>query len=429
MSIYKFELANYRAVKSAEITVDGITVLAGENGSGKSTLSRFLYIIVKVLSEYEALIDNNARKELLLILGRMERANLILRNVASSISFAELQDCLQTWQLNDFIEKLLEVIDKFGAKINKQLIASDDPEYLKARLITLFVLEKDTSLESVVGAIVKRLKESVIQIMEEAEQKKTHRSSETFEELISQISDNQDVGQVALGLQEDGVELLELGHFNPLLNLRRVIYYKTYELMDYLDKRSEFHNYLETPAMGKLSDEEKLVAKVLRDTLGGEVVLAEDDIMPIKQLHFKRKDGLDISLKQAATGLVSFSFLQRLLENGYFKEGTLLIIDEPEAHLHPKWIVEYARILVMIQKYLKVKIVLSTRNPDMLAAIDSIARREDVRDVTNFYFAEPDDSNTFKYNYKKLDSIEEILEKGNECEKDEELECHDSEDF
>lgn len=429
MSIYKFELANYRAVKSAEITVDGITVLAGENGSGKSTLSRFLYIIVKVLSEYEALIDNNARKELLLILGRMERANLILRNVASSISFAELQDCLQTWQLNDFIEKLLEVIDKFGAKINKQLIASDDPEYLKARLITLFVLEKDTSLESVVGAIVKRLKESVIQIMEEAEQKKTHRSSETFEELISQISDNQDVGQVALGLQEDGVELLELGHFNPLLNLRRVIYYKTYELMDYLDKRSEFHNYLETPAMGKLSDEEKLVAKVLRDTLGGEVVLAEDDIMPIKQLHFKRKDGLDISLKQAATGLVSFSFLQRLLENGYFKEGTLLIIDEPEAHLHPKWIVEYARILVMIQKYLKVKIVLSTHNPDMLAAIDSIARREDVRDVTNFYFAEPDDSNTFKYNYKKLDSIEEILEKGNECEKDEELECHDSEDF
>lgn len=413
MSIYKYVLANYRAVKSAEITVDGITVLAGENGSGKSTLSRFLYIIVKVLSEYETLIDNNARQELLLILGRMERANLILRNVASSISFAELQDCLQTWQLNDFIEKLLEVIDKFGVKINEELIASDDPEYLKARLITLFVLEKDTSLESVVGAIVQRLKDSVTQIKEEAEQKKTQRSSDTFEELISQISDNQDVGQVALGLQEDCVELLELGHFNPLLNLRRVIYYKTYELMDYLDKRSEFHNYLVTPAMGKLSDEEKLVAKVLRDTLGGEVVLTEDDIMPIKQLHFKRKDGLDISLKQAATGLVSFSFLQRLLENGYFKEGTLLIIDEPEAHLHPKWIVEYARILVMIQKYLKVKIVLSTHNPDMLAAIDSIARREDVSDVTNFYFAKPDESNTFKYNYKKLDSIEEIFDSFN----------------
>lgn len=413
MSIYKYELANYRAVKSAEITVDGITVLAGENGSGKSTLSRFLYIIVKVLSEYEALIDNNARQELLMILGRMERANLILRNVASSISFAELQDCLQTWQLNDFIEKLLEVIDKFGAKINEELIASDDSEYLKARLITLFVLEKDTSLESVVGSIVKRLKESVIQIKEEAELKKTQRSAETFEELGSQISDNQDVGQVALGLQEDGVELLDLDHFNPLLNLRQVIYYKTYELMDYLDKRSEFHNYLVTPAMGKLSDEEKLVAKVLRDTLGGEVVLAEDDIMPIKQLHFKRKDGLDISLKQAATGLVSFSFLQRLLENGYFKEGTLLIIDEPEAHLHPKWIVEYARILVMIQKYLKVKIVLSTHNPDMLAAIDSIARRENVRDVTNFYFAKPDESDVFKYNYKKLDSIEEIFDSFN----------------
>lgn len=413
MSIYKYVLANYRAVKSAEINVDGITVLTGENGSGKSTLSRFLYIIAKVLSEYETLIDNNARQELLLILGRMERANLILRNVASSISFAELQDCLQTWQLNDFIEKLLEVIDKFGTKINEELIASDAPEYLKARLITLFVLEKDTSLESVVGAIVQRLKESVIQIKEEAEQKKTQRTAETFEELISQVSDNQDVGHVLLGLHEDGVELLDVGHFNPLLNLNRVIYYKTYELMDYLDKRSEFHSYLETPAKGKLSDEEKLVAKVLRDTLGGEVVLAEDDIMPIKQLHFKRKDGLDISLKQAATGLVSFSFLQRLLENGYFKEGTLLIIDEPEAHLHPKWIVEYARILVMIQKYLKVKIVLSTHNPDMLAAIDSIARREDVVDTTNFYFAKPSEDHPYQYVYQKLDSVEEIFDSFN----------------
>lgn len=66
-----------------------------------------MYFLVKVLGSYEALIDENAKQKLLQILGRMERANLIIRNAAFGISFGELQEFLQAWQLNDFITKLL----------------------------------------------------------------------------------------------------------------------------------------------------------------------------------------------------------------------------------------------------------------------------------------------------------------------------------
>lgn len=415
MSIYTYKLSNYRAVKSADIKIDGITVLAGENGSGKSTLSRFLYYIVKVLSDYEVLIDHTAKQEFFDILFRMERASSLMRHDSLNVSYRELREYLQKGQVVDIAKKMQGIIEKFGVKVKEAIAVSSDPDFLKSRLSTLFRLEKEqlVDTDTLVNCIFSKLVSQVLEIESEVEKKKKERSIETFLDLSYRVSDNLDNGAVNLDFEEDGVGLLQKDHFNPTLNLNRVIYYKTYELMDYLDDSSDFHHYLEKPVEGKLTDAERLVAKVLRDVLGGEVVLSEDDIMPIKQLHFKRKDGLDISLRQAATGLVSFSFLQRLLENGYFREGTLLIIDEPEAHLHPKWIVEYARMLVMIHKHLKVKIVLSTHNPDMLAAIDSIARRENVNDVTNFYFAKPDADNAFMYNYQKLDTIEDIFDSFN----------------
>ena len=68
------------------------------------------------------------------------------------------------------------------------------------------------------------------------------------------------------------------------------------------------------------------------------------------ELHYHRTDGLDITLASTATGIKSFAYLQRLLENGYLNEESLLLIDEPEAHLHPQWIVEFARLLTAKKK-------------------------------------------------------------------------------
>ena len=73
-------------------------------------------------------------------------------------------------------------------------------------------------------------------------------------------------------------------------------------------------------------------------------------------LYYSRNDGLRIPLKQAATGITSFAYLLQLLNNGYLQKDTLLIIDEPEAHLHPQWIVEYAKLLFLLHKKLGMKI-------------------------------------------------------------------------
>ena len=44
-----------------------------------------------------------------------------------------------------------------------------------------------------------------------------------------------------------------------------------------------------------------------------------------------------IKMANGASGIKSLSILQKLLKNGWLNELTVLIIDEPENHLHPKW--------------------------------------------------------------------------------------------
>ena len=91
-----------------------------------------------------------------------------------------------------------------------------------------------------------------------------------------------------------------------------------------------------------------------------------------------------------------------LLKNGFMSGNTFLIIDEPEVHLHPQWVVEYARLIVLLNKYLGVKFLVASHNPDMVSAIKYISVKEQVSNVLNFYLAEPADSNEESYRYRNL---------------------------
>jgi len=98
-----------------------------------------------------------------------------------------------------------------------------------------------------------------------------------------------------------------------------------------------------------------------------------------------------------------------LLNNGTLNAGTLLILDEPEAHLHPQWIVEYGRFLVYLNQVIGVKLLVASHSPDMVSALKYITEKEGNLEKLNFYLAEQR-SGEYKYDYKHLGvEIEEIF--------------------
>ena len=83
--------------------------------------------------------------------------------------------------------------------------------------------------------------------------------------------------------------------------------------------------------------------------------------------------------------------------------------------MHPQWIVEYARMLVLIHKTLGTKLFLASHDPDFIAAIKAIAKREEVLEETNFYISSSEEQEcSYRYNFKWLGKdIETVFESFN----------------
>ena len=64
MSPIQISIKDYRAVKSAEIAMNGITLISGINSSGKSSISRLLYYAFKYANDYESMANSSAILEL-----------------------------------------------------------------------------------------------------------------------------------------------------------------------------------------------------------------------------------------------------------------------------------------------------------------------------------------------------------------------------
>jgi len=99
-----------------------------------------------------------------------------------------------------------------------------------------------------------------------------------------------------------------------------------------------------------------------------------------------------------------------LLKINLSNDKTLLILDEPEAHLHPQWIIEFGRLLTLIHKYIGAKIFVSTHSPDMVQALRYIPNKEKIGEKVNFYLAKADENKNGQFIYQDLNGeIDDIF--------------------
>ena len=101
---------------------------------------------------------------------------------------------------------------------------------------------------------------------------------------------------------------------------------------------------------------------------------------------FYKKEGVKnkLDMYQTANGIKMFGFLQILILNGAIKKGSFLIFDEPEIHLHPKWQLEYAKIIVYLVKE-GIKVLVNSHSPYMMEALELYSKNDNIN--TNFYLA------------------------------------------
>lgn len=422
----KVVVEDFRAVKSAEIILDGITVVSGENGCGKSTLSKLLYYAFKTVNEYERMV----RQELYV------SVDSILKRVSNL--FNDLNPWLKRYNeewmgvnlfpnkedyflvpLPNLLSICVQYLDPLYGfpKFDVEKYGMEDKEFMlaflvRARMILLSILKEyglnDDFSDASFDAIITALKEIISKQFLLAESKLESRNINMLDAVFSRSFNGQSViGK--FNLYEYGACITDRRQ-NRVLNLssiERVLYMDTPMAVG-IDNGfvhwRELNEILRSTAYSGLFGEELenlLSHEILHGSIGVDKNLTE-------RFEYTREDGLKVNLLDCATGIKSFAVLQLLIRNGFLNNKTLLVIDEPEAHLHPQWIVEYARLVVLLNKRLGVKFFIATHNPDMISAIKYISEKEEVSGELNFYLAIKDSDYSYKYKLLGTD-IDEIF--------------------
>jgi len=424
MSNYRYKIEQYHSIGKADIAINGITVLAGVNGAGKSTLARWLYYIVNIsyifetnrFEEYQQNLGNEirqyeaAKKEFAELNDRVDVLNKAKKSILD-IKYNGIETADEvlniyntaTKQFCEELKKALPIMSQNAfTRISNFLHLEKGDNESDDTVIERFMENKTNKGTSEKAAFLLALKSRPID-------KFFEKTRKTYHEIDRPNS---------VSFQEDGVEILTDNKIGSLLGLDDAIYIDTPMALSITDSSNHFWNELLFMLKNQdenidISREAKKMLKRITLITGGEVV-EKKDVFGQEELFYTRKsDNLTIKLENAATGIKTFAYIEQLLRKGYLTNRTILIIDEPEAHLHPQWIVEFARLLVLLNKEIGLKIMVASHDPDMVSAIRYVSEAEGTLDNTNFYLAEPD-NNTETYTYKHLGSdIESIFESFN----------------
>ena len=401
------ELKNIGMIKEATVKIDGLTVIAGENDTGKSTVGKVVFSLIKASSRYREDLEENKEKQ---IFSKIEQIYFKLRreiDFSNSLNFREL-----------FLPPIfMKDVDKKGIKAIQDRL---NFIYNSSEIVDKFDILNSTEidLENIIDIIYKEddiedMQRRAFQkvLISEFKGKITNLNSNSKSEIQVFDGKNPILNVTIKDNKITRFEVYDRLYFNDATFIESPISLQLSELID--NSKTYFEN-IEKPLNRQPNislhikdlNEKLKESSYNEDLLDLDIIFSDLDINTLNnnlsntmngniKYHKKTKDFIYISNSNSfysintATGIKSFGIIQMLLKSGYINKNSLLILDEPEVHLHPKWQLKYAEFIVKLVKN-NINILVTSHSPYMIQALIKYARDEEIVDNSNFYLAEKD---------------------------------------
>lgn len=396
----KFLIKNLAKIKEANIDIDGITVICGNNNTGKSTVGKALFAIF----ESTLNIYNRIREVIVLKIFNVVKKSLVY--MSHSPNYNKIID--------DFISDIYNLIDKVYSNdyndidllindfIKKNIV--DNQEFTTINGERIY--KSDSYIESIHDEIKKIITTQIDSIKKEL-------ISRYFDSLFNgQINNtyNSNTASLDLIIKEKTNKIIfnqnKCEEFNEKIIIGNNIYYIDNPfIIDKINNSSDEYTLIERKIINALKKDytnnmlENIIDSVQNKEILDKIENIFDDAVNGKISSIGGFYHLDkVRFENLSTGIKSFIIIRMLLENGSLKEKDLLVLDEPEIHLHPEWQLLYAETIVLLQKYLDLTITITTHSPYFLEAINGYSKQHKIHNRVNFYFAETDDNNNVTIN-------------------------------
>ena len=376
----KLEIRNLAKIESADIELDGITMIAGPNDSGKSTCGKVLCTVANAFSQ----LEKNGRE---IRVGRIRDIIWGNYNLPPWLSYYDRF----TKSVNAYLDGEISAQD-FGNLLSKsQTQASrinlgpvDNHDLLEKLEAVRLLDEHAVQCEAIVRSFNSAFNGQYLPL----HKVKTTGKTDTRVSLLR--GDN---GRIDIHLREmssefksnftlscnswllDNPDLLSyMGQHDPLLARNQF----EWSLVSSLNE-SRRKATLE-PVSGALDAalQKRKMAEVrtyLDSADIGELAFDKEMGFVLRRKNLKAP----IRIANVSMGGKSIAMLKILLESNLLHEGDFLVLDEPEIHLHPQWQILYARAIANLNRVLGVNVLLTTHSPDFIQAMRLFSIQSNVK--------------------------------------------------
>lgn len=450
----QINLQNVGIVKDSTITIDGLTVITGKNNSGKTTVGKTLYALLDAVSNIQQKATNDKFIYIQRQIEKVESTLEVLRYLRTPIFedkldiFAEYPT-LKALLARDYRHDLPQnEIEQFAHTLADELMTFDISLFEESKELNeyqryLRIRTKDKESASL-ASMFNNQREQAISILKKlfADIEKDPELIAYARESINQTLRLEFANQIQPVSAPDSISKIELldddsVYFSFSVANNNVVndgapafisspFKKVYLIDDpfVLDdmysrriirgfdlddadtilnpNRICSHNYKLKMALRHRKPLSVFEQTVLSDSLA-EINEQFNRVIPgtfefTSDGDYYIRNDSKLKLSNLATGLKMFSIMKMLLDNGEIDNMTMLILDEPEAHLHPMWQNAFAEIIVLLVKKLGVNILLTTHSPNFMLALDAYMRKYNIADITNFYQTDVLEDNFVHYN-------------------------------
>ena len=394
---YELRVENFGKLSEAEIRVGDFTVLAGPNNTGKSFVSKLLYSIFSALdadlprvrvwrlvSSFTREVENSEdappiTDQLRPMAVEMERAALAYTNrEIDSLGTAITQLDQWAFKMKAVIDKATRGIEE-SSNLGKQRLWHSLSELRESLRHLTSALEGATGRRTFALAELQyRVKRAVTMNFQVSDLASlaTDPERKFFVNVTNLLRFTASGDSVTL-IADDTVPALPTG-YQHVVFIESPVYWKLFVALQGvgtfapLFRRSgrellagvpdyfyDLAEALKRKYTGEMAFPDVYRGLVCKDVIGGKVAVSESGDIVFEEA------GRSFPLVTAAAGVANIGVLAMLIERKVIDHGTMLFIDEPEAHLHPAWQVVVAQALFQLARE-GVRVVLATHSLDIL---------------------------------------------------------------